>query len=85
MRCLKDICRHVDRRHRPRDAASVCGIGHRVHLRRRGDFKLSHHVFVPAEYRGIVCDSPPYDSTGLAGADGVTHRLEASLGFGYRF
>ncbi len=49
------------------------------------DFKLSDHVFVPAEYRGIVYNSPAYDLTGFAGADGVTHRSEASLGFGYRF
>jgi len=49
------------------------------------DFKLSQHVFVRAEYRGFVYNSPTYDLTGLAGADRVTHRAEPSVGFGYRF
>jgi opacity protein-like surface antigen len=49
------------------------------------DFTLSHHVFVRAEYRGFVYNSPTYDLTGLAGADRITHRAEPSLGFGYRF
>jgi opacity protein-like surface antigen len=38
------------------------------------DFNLSHHVFVQAEYRGFVSNSPTYDLTGLAGADRITHR-----------
>jgi opacity protein-like surface antigen len=49
------------------------------------DFTLSHRVFVRAEYRGFVYNSPTYDLTGLAGVDRVTHRAEPSLGFGYRF
>ena len=49
------------------------------------DFNLSHRVFVRAEYRGFVYNSPTYDLTGLAGADRTTHRAEPSLGFGYRF
>jgi opacity protein-like surface antigen len=49
------------------------------------DFKLSQHVFVRAEYRGLVYSSPTYDLTGLAGANRITHRAEPSLGFGYRF
>jgi outer membrane immunogenic protein len=49
------------------------------------DFKLSRHVFVRAEYRGFVYNSPTYDLTGLDGADRITHRAEPSLGFGYRF
>jgi outer membrane immunogenic protein len=47
------------------------------------DFKLSQHVFVRAEYRGFVYDSPTYDLAALAGVDRVTHRAEPSLGFGY--
>jgi opacity protein-like surface antigen len=58
-------------------AAFVYGVG--------ADFKLSHPVFVRAEYRGVVYNSPTYDLTGLEGADGVTHRLEASPGFGKLF
>jgi opacity protein-like surface antigen len=49
------------------------------------DFKLSQHVFVRAQYRGFVYNSPTYDLTGLAGADRTTHRAEPSVGFGYRF
>jgi opacity protein-like surface antigen len=49
------------------------------------DFNLSHHVFVRAEYRGFVYNSPTYGLTVLAGADRITHRAEPSLGFGYRF
>ncbi len=49
------------------------------------DFNLSEHVFVRAEYRGLVYDSPTYGLAGLAGADRRTHRAEPSLGFGYRW
>jgi len=49
------------------------------------DFNVSHHIFVRAEYRGFVYNSPTYDLTGLAGADRITHRAEPSVGFGYRF
>jgi opacity protein-like surface antigen len=49
------------------------------------DFNLSRRVFVRAEYRGFVYNSPTFDLTGLEGADRVTHRAEPSLGFGYRF
>jgi opacity protein-like surface antigen len=49
------------------------------------DFNISHRVFVRAEYRGLVYNSPTYDLTGLSGADRITHRAEPSLGFGFRF
>jgi opacity protein-like surface antigen len=49
------------------------------------DFNLSQHVFVRAEYRGFVYNSPTYDIPGLAGTDRTTHRAEPSIGFGYRF
>ncbi len=49
------------------------------------DYPLSHHLFVRAEYRGFVYNSPTYDLQGLAGTDRVTHRAEPSVGFGYRF
>ena len=49
------------------------------------DFKVSRHVFMRAEYRGIVYSSPTYDLAGLSGLDRVTHRAEPSVGFGYRF
>jgi len=49
------------------------------------DLKISRHVFMRAEYRGFIYDSPTYSLTNLAGADRVTHRAEPSIGFGYRF
>jgi opacity protein-like surface antigen len=49
------------------------------------DFKVSQHVFVRAEYRGFVYNSPTYNLTSLDGTDRITHRAEPSVGFGYRF
>jgi len=49
------------------------------------DFNLSHHVFMRAEYRGFVYNSPIDGLTALAGTDRVTHRAEPSVGFGYRW
>jgi opacity protein-like surface antigen len=49
------------------------------------DFKISQHLFMRAEYRGFIYDSPTYNLTAVAGADRVTHRAEPSIGFGYRF
>jgi opacity protein-like surface antigen len=49
------------------------------------DFNLTHHIFVRAEYRGFVYNSPTYDLTGLSGVDRTTHRAEPSVGFGYRW
>jgi len=49
------------------------------------DFNLTNHLFMRAEYRGFVYNSPTYDLPGLAGLDRVTHRAEPSIGFGYRF
>ena len=49
------------------------------------DFNLTRHVFLRAEYRGFVYNSPTYDLAALAGTDRVTHRAEPSIGFGYRF
>jgi outer membrane immunogenic protein len=49
------------------------------------DFNLSRHLFMRAEYRGFVYDSPTYNLTSLDGTDRITHRAEPSIGFGYRF
>ena len=49
------------------------------------DFKITHHVFLRAEYRGFVYNSPTYNLTSLDGTDRITHRAEPSIGFGYRF
>jgi opacity protein-like surface antigen len=49
------------------------------------DFNLSRRVFVRAEYRGLVYNSPTYNLAAFSGLDRVTHRAEPSIGFGYRF
>jgi opacity protein-like surface antigen len=49
------------------------------------DFNLVHHIFMRAEYRGLVYQSPTYDLSNFAGLDRVTHRAEPSIGFGYHF
>jgi opacity protein-like surface antigen len=49
------------------------------------DVNLSRRVFVRAEYRGLVYNSPTYDLAAFSGLDRVTHRAEPSIGFGYRF
>ena len=49
------------------------------------DFNLTHRIFMRAEYRGFVYNSPTYDLPALAGLGRVTHRAEPSIGFGYRF
>ncbi len=49
------------------------------------DFNLTKRVFVRAEYRGLVYNSPTFDLAAAAGSDRVTHRAEPSIGFGYRF
>ena len=58
-------------------AAFVYGAG--------ADFNLTHRLFVRAEYRGFVYNSPTYDLAALNGHDRVTHRAEPLIGFGWRF
>ena len=49
------------------------------------DINLTNHLFMRAEYRGFVYNSPTYDLAALNRLDRVTHRAEPSIGFGYRF
>jgi len=49
------------------------------------DFNLTHHLFMRAEYRGFVYNSPTYDLPAFAGLDRITHRAEPSVGFGFKF
>ena len=49
------------------------------------DLNVTRHVFVRAEYRGLVYNSPTFDATPNLGVDRVTHQAEPSIGFGYRF
>src|SRR6202042_826459 len=58
-------------------AAFVYGAG--------ADFNLTSRLFLRAEYRGFVYNSPTFDLVATQGADRITHRAEPSIGFGYRF
>jgi len=49
------------------------------------DVNLTRHVFLRAEYRGFVYNSPAWKLAGLDGLDRTTHLAEPSVGFGYRF
>jgi outer membrane immunogenic protein len=49
------------------------------------DYNLTHRLFLRAEYRGLVYNSPTYNIAGLAGTDRTTHRAEPSIGLGFRF
>jgi len=49
------------------------------------DFNLTGRIFLRAEYRGLVYNSPTFDLAPAVGTDRVTHRAEPSVGFGYRF
>ena len=70
----------------PRDLAGANTQTHAAFVYGAGaDFNLSQHVFMRAEYRGLVYESPTYDLPALAGLDRVAHRAEPSIGFGYRF
>jgi opacity protein-like surface antigen len=58
-------------------AAFVYGAG--------ADVSITNRIFLRAEYRGFVYNSPTYDLPVLAGLDRTSHRAEPSIGFGYRF
>jgi opacity protein-like surface antigen len=58
-------------------AAFVYGAG--------ADFSIRSHIFLRAEYRGLVYNSPTYGLSEFSGQDRITHRAEPSVGFGYRF
>jgi opacity protein-like surface antigen len=49
------------------------------------DVNLTDRLFIRAEYRGQVYNSPTYDYVGFNNLDRVTHRAETSVGFGWRF
>ena len=49
------------------------------------DYNLTHRLFLRAEYRGLVYNSPTYNMAGLNGMDRTTHRAEPSVGLGFRF
>ena len=70
----------------PRDYAGVSTQTRAAFVYGAGaDLNLTNHIFMRAEYRGFVYNSPTYDLPAVAGLDRVTHRAEPSVGFGYRF
>jgi opacity protein-like surface antigen len=70
----------------PKDAPDISSQARAAFVYGGGaDFNVTKRVFVRAEYRGLVYNSPTFDLTPLSGVDRVTHRAEPSIGFGYRF
>jgi outer membrane immunogenic protein len=49
------------------------------------DFNLTNRLYMRAQYRGLVYNSPTFDLAPLNNLDRVSHRAEPSIGFGYRF
>ena len=49
------------------------------------DYNLTSRLFLRAEYRGLIYNSPTYNIAGLSGMDRNTHRAEPSMGLGFRF
>jgi opacity protein-like surface antigen len=70
----------------PKDAPDISSQARAAFVYGGGaDFNVTKRVFVRAEYRGLVYNSPTFDLVPVLGADRVTHRAEPSIGFGYRF
>ena len=57
-------------------AAFLYGIG--------ADVNFTHRFFLRAGYRGLVYESPDFNTPHL-GPERITHRAEPSIGFGVRF
>jgi opacity protein-like surface antigen len=49
------------------------------------DINMTHHVFIRAQYRGFVYNTPDQELTAVRQASRVTHLAEPSVGFGFRF
>lgn len=49
------------------------------------DFKLTGRLFMRAEYRGLIYNTPTFGISQAIGTDRYTHRAEPSIGFGYSF
>ena len=49
------------------------------------DVKIASGLFLRAQYRGFIYNSPTFELTANQGTDRITHRAEPSVGFGYRF
>jgi opacity protein-like surface antigen len=49
------------------------------------DLNVGHRVFVRAQYRGFVYNTPTFNLAANLGADRVTHLAEPSIGLGLRF
>lgn len=49
------------------------------------DWSVTKRIFVRAQYRGLVFNSPTFDIAANLGADRVTHQAEPTIGLGFRF
>ena len=48
-------------------------------------YNITKRLFLRAEYRGLVYNSPTYNVAALSNMDRTTHRAEPSVGVGFRF
>jgi outer membrane immunogenic protein len=70
----------------PKDAPGANSQGRAAFVYGAGaDVRLSQRIFLRAEYRGLVYNSPTFDLAPLNNLDRLSHRAEPSIGFGYRF
>jgi opacity protein-like surface antigen len=70
----------------PKDAAGASTQARAAFVYGGGaDLKVTQRIFLRAECRGLVYNSPTFDLAPFSGLDRVTHRAEPSIGFGYRF
>ena len=49
------------------------------------DWNVSSRIFVRAQYRGQVYNSPDFGVASLNAAERISHRAQPSVGFGFRF
>lgn len=70
----------------PKNNASLTRQGRAAFVYGGGaDVDITRHVFLRAQYRGLVYNSPTYEMPALAGLERVTHRAVPSAGLGFRF
>jgi outer membrane immunogenic protein len=70
----------------PRDLPGVDTQGRVAFLYGGGaDLNLTRRLFVRAQYRGLVFNSPTFNILDNLGADRTTHQAEPTIGLGFRF
>jgi opacity protein-like surface antigen len=49
------------------------------------DMNVTHRLFIRAQYRGLVFNTPTFNLVANLGLDRTTHMAEPSIGLGFRF